>query len=69
MPIINVTMTKEDGGATKEQKEALIKALTDAFVKIIGRGEKTCVVKIDEVSTDNYGIGGKSITNIRENSQ
>jgi len=65
MPIINVTMTKEDGGATKEQKQQLIKQLTQTFVNIIGRGEKTCVVKIDEVSTDNYGIGGESITNIR----
>ncbi|MCV6638547.1 2-hydroxymuconate tautomerase family protein [Candidatus Albibeggiatoa sp. nov. NOAA] len=66
MPIINVTMTKEDGGATQEQKEALIRELTHTFAKIIGRGEKTCVVTIDEVSTDNYGIGGESITNIRK---
>lgn len=68
MPIIKVTMTKEDGGATKEQKEQLAKKLTDCFVEVFGRGEKTCVVTIDEVSTDNYAIGGKTITNIRKNS-
>lgn len=65
MPIINVKMTHEDGGATKEQKELLAKKLTDAFVEVFGRGEKTCVVSIDEINTDNYAIGGKTITNIR----
>lgn len=65
MPIINVKMTHEDGGATVEQKEQLAKKLTDAFVEVFKRGEKTCVVTIDEVSTDNYAIGGKTITNIR----
>ena len=66
MPIINVTMTHEDGGATKEQKEKLSKALTDTFVNIFQRGAKTCVVIIDEVSTDNYAIGGETISNIRQ---
>lgn len=65
MPIINVKMTHEDGGATKEQKELLAKELTEAFVKIFNRGEKTCVVIIDEVSMDNYAIGGKTISQIR----
>ncbi|WP_321314769.1 4-oxalocrotonate tautomerase family protein [Halarcobacter sp.] len=65
MPIINVKMTHEDGGATKEQKELLAKELTEAFVKIFNRGEKTCVVTIDEVPMDNYAIGGETITNIR----
>ncbi len=66
MPIINVKMTHEDGGATVEQKEELAKKLTDVFVEVFGRGEKTCVVTIDEVSTDNYAIGGKTISNIRK---
>lgn len=66
MPIINVKMTHEDGGATKEQKEELSKKLTDAFVEVFRRSEKTCVVTIDEISTDNYAIGGKTITNVRK---
>lgn len=68
MPIINVKMTHEDGGATQEQKEQLAQKLTQAFVDVFGRGEKTCVVTIDEISTDNYAIGGKTITNIRRDS-
>ena len=66
MPILNLTMTKENGGATKEQKEALIEGFTKVFVDVIGRGEKTMVVTIQEFDTDNYGIGGKSITEIRK---
>ena len=69
MPIINVKMTHEDGGATKEQKEQLAKKLTDSFVEVFGRGEKTCVVTIDEISTENYAIGGKTISNIRKKSE
>lgn len=66
MPIINVKMTNEDGGATVKQKELLAQKLTKAFVEVFNRGEKTCVVTIDEVNTDNYAIGGITITNIRK---
>lgn len=66
MPIINIKMTHEDGGATKEQKEALAKGMTEVFDKVFGRGGKSAVVVIEEVSTDNYAIGGETITNIRK---
>lgn len=61
-------MTHEEGGATKEQKVALIKGLTEVFVDVMGRGEKTAVVTIEEISTDDYGIGGKSVAEIRNSS-
>ncbi|WP_419765884.1 MAG: tautomerase family protein [Arcobacter sp.] len=66
MPYINIKMTHEDGGATKEQKEKLAKGITELFSDIFGRGASSAVVLIEEVSTDNYAIGGKTITNIRE---
>ena len=66
MPYINVKMTQENGGLSKEQKENLARELTEAFVRVVGRGQKTCIVVIDEVSTDNYAIGGETITNIRK---
>ena len=66
MPLINVKMTHEDGGATKEQKEELAKGITELFAKIFdGRGAKSAVVIIEEVNTDNYAIGGKTISQIR----
>ncbi len=67
MPVLNLIMTKEDGGATKEQKKAaLIEGFTKVFVDVVGRGEKTMVVTIQEFETDNYGIGGETITKIRQ---
>ncbi len=67
MPIIKITMTHEDGGATKKQKEALSKGITELFAKVFnGRGAKSAVVVIEEVSTDNYAIGGETISNIRK---
>jgi 4-oxalocrotonate tautomerase len=66
MPFINIKMTHEDGGATKEQKEKLVKGITELFAETFdGRGAKSAVVIIEEVSTDNYAIGGETITNIR----
>jgi 4-oxalocrotonate tautomerase len=59
-------MTHEDGGATAEQKAKLIEGFTKVFVDVIGRGEKTMVVTIQELDTDSYGIGGKSVTEIRK---
>lgn len=66
MPIISVTMTKEQGGLSKEQKQRLILELTKTFVSIVGRGEKTCVVTINEIECENYGIGGLSVEKIRQ---
>lgn len=66
MPVLNLTMTKENGGATVEEKKALIEGFTKVFVDVFGRGEKTMVVTINEVETDNYGIGGESVTEIRK---
>ncbi|WP_198305727.1 tautomerase family protein [Arcobacter vandammei] len=66
MPVINVKMTKEDGGATKEQKEELAKGITELFSKIFSRPSSNAVVLIEEFDTDNYFIGAKSITEIRK---
>ena len=65
MPVINVKMTHEDGGATKEQKEKLAKGITELFADIFNRGSSSAVVIIEELNTDNYAIGGKTISQIR----
>ena len=67
MPVITVKMTHEDGGATKEQKEALASGITELFAKTFnGRGAKSAIVIIEELPTDTYAIGGKTITQIRK---
>ncbi|MDR1976277.1 MAG: 4-oxalocrotonate tautomerase family protein [Campylobacteraceae bacterium] len=64
MPYVNIKITKE--GATKEQKAALIKGATELLVNVLGKNPKTTVVTIDELDTDNWGVGGESITTLRE---
>jgi 4-oxalocrotonate tautomerase len=66
MPYVNIKITREGNGATKEQKEKLIAGVTQLLVDVIGRGSKTTVVVIEEIETDNYGIGGESITERRK---
>jgi len=60
MPYVNIRITRE--GATAEQKAALIKGATQLLVDILGKNPATTVVVIDEVETDNWGIGGESVT-------
>ncbi|MGI6066679.1 MAG: 2-hydroxymuconate tautomerase family protein [Bacillota bacterium] len=60
MPFVNIKITKE--GATKEQKARLIQGVTQLLVDVLGKNPQTTVVVIDEVDTDNWGIGGESIT-------
>ena len=59
MPYVNIKITRE--GAT-QQKEALIAGVTQLFVDVLGENPKTTVVVIAEVETDNWGIGGESVT-------
>ncbi|MBW2474573.1 MAG: 4-oxalocrotonate tautomerase family protein [Deltaproteobacteria bacterium] len=62
MPYVNIRITREQEPVTSEQKAALIKGVTDLLVDVINRGPATTVVVIDEVDTDNYGVGGETIT-------
>ena len=64
MPFVNIKITKE--GATPEQKGELIKGVTDLLVKVLNKNPKTTVVVIEEVETDNWGIGGETVTAIRK---
>jgi 4-oxalocrotonate tautomerase len=60
MPYVNVKVTKD--GVTKEQKEEIIRGVTNLLRDILGKNPQTTVVVIDEVETDNWGIGGETVT-------
>jgi 4-oxalocrotonate tautomerase len=60
MPYVNIKITKE--GATTEQKAQLIHGVTMMLRDILGKNPQTTCVVIEEVDTDNWGIGGESIT-------
>ncbi|WP_104759195.1 2-hydroxymuconate tautomerase family protein [Helicobacter bizzozeronii] len=66
MPFINIKITQEEGQPTKEQKQALIAEVTQVVAKVLQRDRiASTVVIIEEISTDNYGLGGQSITQVR----
>jgi len=67
MPFVNIKITKE--GATPEQKSQLIKETTDMLERILNKKPATTVVVIEEVETDNWGIGGETVTELRKYSQ
>ncbi|EAH5938279.1 4-oxalocrotonate tautomerase family protein [Campylobacter jejuni] len=62
MPFVNIRITKENGEPTTEQKQELIAGVTDLLAKVSNKNKSSTVVIIDEIDTDNYGLGGKSIT-------
>lgn len=67
MPYVNIKITKE--GATAEQKARLIRGVTDMLRDVLGKNPQTTVVVIEEVETDNWGIGGESIAVRRKREQ
>ena len=67
MPYINIKITDEQ--VTKEQKAQLIAGATQLLVDVLGKNPKTTVVVIDEVNTDNWGIGGEVVTELRQKNQ
>jgi 4-oxalocrotonate tautomerase len=65
MPYVNIKITDE-GPATAEQKAALISGVTRLLQEVLGKNPQTTVVVIDELPTDNWGIGGESVTTLRK---
>ena len=56
MPIIRVEMFP---GRTVEQKRAMVKELTDAFVRTAGGKPDSVYIVIDDVDKSNWGAGGE----------
>ncbi len=64
MPYVNIKITKE--GATSEQKAELISGVTKLLNDVLNKNPATTFVVIDEVDTDNWGIGGEQVTVLRK---
>ena len=62
MPYVNIRVTRENGTPTAEQKAELIKGATELLVRVLGKNPATTVVVIDELDTDNWGVGGETVT-------
>jgi len=63
MPYINIKVTDEQ--VTTQQKAALIEGATALVANVLNKNPATTVVVIDIVDTDNWGVGGKIVTDLR----
>ena len=60
MPFVNIRITRD--GVTPERKAEVIRRVTQVIVDVLGKNPQTTMVLIEEVETDNWGIGGDTVT-------
>jgi 4-oxalocrotonate tautomerase len=63
MPYVNIKITNE--GASSSQKAALISGVTELLVEVLGKDPAKTFVVIDEVDTEDWGIGGLPVEEYR----
>jgi len=56
MPIITVQITKEE--TTPQQKAEVIQGLTEVMVRILNKPPELTHVIIQEIATEDWGVGG-----------
>ncbi|ARU57213.1 MAG: 4-oxalocrotonate tautomerase family protein [Pseudomonadales bacterium] len=64
MPYIHIQVTDE--GVTKEQKQQLIQGATQLVVDVLNKNPETTHVVITEIPTDNWGVKGEQVTELRK---
>lgn len=62
MPVVTV---RTIGEVTAEQKEELMGRITQALKDVLGKNPEATHVIIEEVSAENWGIRGKTVSAIR----
>lgn len=66
MPYVNIKITKDR--VTADKNAEVIKGVTKLFQDVLGKNPQTTFVVIDEVNSDNWGIGGETVTERRKKS-
>ena len=64
MPYVNIKVTREQ--VTKDEKAALIAGVTQLLYEVLRKKPSATFVVIDEVDTDNWGVGGEPVTERRK---
>lgn len=63
MPYVLMQVTRE--GVSLEQKEALIRGVTDLLAQVLNKKPTQTFVVIEEVDPDNWGIAGMMVSKYR----
>ena len=64
MPYVKIEVTRE--GVTREQKQKLIKGVTDLITNVLNKDPQLTHVTIHEVELDNWGFAGEQVSVLRE---
>lgn len=64
MPYVKIELTRE--GVTREQKQQLIKGVTDLITNVLNKDPQLTHVVIQEVNLDDWGFGGEQVSVLRE---
>lgn len=64
MPFVKIELTRE--GVTREQKQMLIKGITDLITETLNKDPFLTHVVIQEVDLDDWGHAGEQISVLRE---
>nr|WP_295922091.1 4-oxalocrotonate tautomerase family protein [uncultured Dyadobacter sp.] len=64
MPYIKIEVTRE--GVTREQKQRLIKGVTDVMTEVLNKDPHLTHVVIQEVELDDWGYAGEQTSVLRE---
>ncbi len=60
MPYVNIRFVRERK-TTREQREALIRGITNLLKDVLKKNPATTIVVLDEVDPESYGIGGETV--------
>ncbi|MDR7269443.1 4-oxalocrotonate tautomerase [Pelomonas saccharophila] len=63
MPYVRIEVTRE--GVTLAQKQQLIAEATEMMVRVLNKDPAATFVVIDEIDTDNWGVAGRTVTELR----
>jgi 4-oxalocrotonate tautomerase len=55
MPYVNVQITK---GATREQKETIVREITETLVRTLGKRPEHTHIVLQEIDEENWGFAG-----------
>lgn len=64
MPYVKIEVTRE--GVTREQKQTLIKGVTDLITKVLNKDPSLTHVVIQEIELDDWGFAGEQVSVLRE---
>lgn len=64
MPYVKIEVTRE--GVTREQKQRLIKGVTDLITDVLNKDPHLTHVVIQEIELDDWGYAGDQVSVLRE---